>query len=113
MSIKQFLESHQYKMWKEENTDIHRTMYFQKRVDDTYPDSPLCECNDKLLINVDVWTMKYNGINHTSCTVSMVHENQADEWCDLRIYSLKEDQLIGNLEHYEDKMIKLWEVFAE
>jgi hypothetical protein len=67
--------------------------------------------NDKLFINIDVWTMKYDGRDHTSCTVNMVHERPDDEWCDLKIYSLTEDQVKNNLKSYEDKMVKLWEVF--
>lgn len=30
---------------------------------------------------------------------------------DLKIYSLTEEQLQSNLQSYEDKMVKLWEVF--
>jgi hypothetical protein len=107
--MKEFLESNGYKMWKEEGNDIHHTMYFQKRVDTLYQDSPVCLCNDKLFINLDVWTMN----EHTSCSVSMTHERPEDEWCSLKIYSLTQEQIESNLTAYEDKMIKLWEVFYD
>lgn len=110
MNIKEFLESNGYKMWKEDNEHSHHTMYFQKRIDELYPDTPICKCNDKLFINIDVWTMKLVGVN-TSCTINMVHERPDDEWCDLKIYSLTEEQIQSNLQSYEDKMVKLWEVF--
>ena len=112
MSIKEFLESKGYRMWKEDAEKSHSTMYFQKRVDDIYTDAPVCACNDKLFINIEVWTMRYNGV-HTSCTVGMVHENQNDEWCDIKIYSLTEDQLKAKLEEYEDKVVNMWEVFND
>lgn len=109
--MKEFLESNGYKMWKEDYDQMHHTMYFQKRVDSAYPNVPVCECNDKLFINIDVWTMKYDGRDHTSCTVNMAHERPDDEWCDLNIYSLTEDQVKNNLKSYEYEMVALWEVF--
>jgi hypothetical protein len=115
MNIKEFLESNGYKMWKEENESTHHAMYFQKRADELYPDSPLCWCNDKLFINIDVWTIKLVGVN-TSCSIGVVGERPTandGEWCDIKIYSLKEDEVIGNLERYEDKMIRLWETFYD
>lgn len=111
MNTKDFLESNGYRLWKQENEQSHSTMYFQKRVDGLYPDTPVCECNDKLFINIEVWTMEYNGNPHTSCTINMVHERPEDEWCDLKIYSLTEEQINTNLKSYEDKMVALWEVF--
>lgn len=107
--MKEFLESNGYKMWKQEENTLH----FQKRVDDIYPESPVCECNDKLFINIQVFKFAIHGVVHTSFEINIVHERPDDEWCDLKIYSLTEDQVKSNLKSYEDKMIKLWEVFYE
>lgn len=107
--MKEFLESNGYKMWKQEENTLH----FQKRVDNIYTESPVCECNEKLFINVQVFTFPINAVVHTSCEINMVHERPDDEWCDLKIYSLTEDQVKSNLKSYEGKMIKLWEVFYE
>lgn len=94
-------------MWKEEKNTLH----FQKRVDGIYQEPPVCECNDKLLINIKVFTFAIHGVVHTSCEMNMVHERPDDEWCNLKIYSLTEYQVKSNLKAYEDKMVKLWEVF--
>lgn len=114
MNIQQFLESNNYRMWKEENTSYGSFLYFQKRVDRDYPMAPLCQCNEKLFINIDMCTMFTNSTDkHTGFTVSLVHENQYGEWCDLRIYSLSEEQIQSKLESYEDKIINLWEIFCD
>lgn len=113
MNIQQFLESNNYRMWKEENNSHGSTFNFQKRVDHDYPMAPLCQCNEKLFINIDVCKFDFSGVRQTSCTISLVHENQHGEWCDLRIYSLSDGQIQSKLGSYEDKIINLWEVFCE
>jgi len=114
MNIQQFLESHGYRMWKEENNSHGSTFNFQKRVDRDYPMAPLCQCNDKLFINIDMCTLFTNSTDkHTGFTISLVHENQHGEWCDLKIYSLKEEQILSKLGSYEDKIINLWEIFCD
>lgn len=113
MNIKEFLESNGYKMWEEDSDEYSNSQKYQKRVDilNKYDSVPVCTCNGKLSINIDYWTMNINGINSKNCTIYMIHKNNNDEWCDLKIYSLTEEQLQGNLQSYEDKMVKLWEVF--
>ena len=114
MNIQQFLESKGYKMWKEDHNSHGSTFNFQKRVDRDYPMAPLCQCNEKLFINIDMHTLFTNSVEqHTSFTISLVHENQQGEWADLRIYSLSEEQIQSKLESYEDKIINLWEIFCE
>ena len=58
-------------------------------------------------------TAKMSTYKHTGFTISLVHENQHGEWCDLRIYSLSEEQIQSKLESYEDKIINLWEIFCD
>ena len=114
MNIQQFLESHSYKMWKEEHNSHGSTFNFQKRVDRDYPMAPLCQCNEKLFINIDMCTLFTNSTDkHTGFTISLVHENQQGEWADLRIYGLKEEQIRSKLVSYEDKIINLWEIFCD
>lgn len=115
MSIKQFLESHQYKMWKEDKDEMSFSQKYQKRLDilHKYKDVPLCECNDKLLINIDYWSFEINGIFSESCTIYLVHENKNQDWCDLKIYSIPVDKMKEGLVGYEDKIIKLWKAFAK
>ena len=113
MNTREFLELNSYRMWKEENTSYGSFLYFQKRVDRDYPMAPLCQCNEKLFINIDVCKFDFSGVRQTSCTINLVHENQHGEWCDLRIYSLSEEQIQSKLESYEDKIINLWEIFCE
>jgi len=114
MNMQQFLESNNYRMWKEEHNSHGSTFNFQKRVDRDYPMTPVCNLNEKLFINIDMYTMFTNSTEkHTSFIISLAHENQQGEWCDLKIYSLKEEQIQGKLESYEDKIINLWEIFCE
>jgi len=54
-----------------------------------------------------------NSLGSNLTIVGMVHENQNDEWCDIKIYSLTEDQLKAKLEEYEDKVVNMWEVFND
>ena len=113
MNTREFLELNSYRMWKEENTSYGSFLYFQKRVDRDYPMAPLCQCNEKLFIIIDVYKFDFSGVRQTSCTISLVHENQQGEWCDLRIYGLSEEQIQSKLESYEDKIINLWEIFCD
>jgi hypothetical protein len=41
----------------------------------------------------------------------LCHENEAGEWCDLEIYSLKDEEMKENLDKLEDKMLRMWEEF--
>ena len=113
--MKEFLEQHGYKMWKEDKDEMSFSQKYQKRLDilHKYKDVPLCECNDKLLINIDYWSFEINGIFSESCTIYLVHENKNQDWCDLKIYSIPVDKMKENLEHYEDKIVKLWKEFSK
>lgn len=112
--MKEFLESHQYKMWKEDKDEMSFSQKYQKRVDTLhkYKDVPICECNDKLLINIDYWGFQINDVLSKSCSIHLVHENKNQDWCDLKIYSIPVDKMKENLQYYEDKLVKLWKAFA-
>lgn len=113
--MKEFLEQHGYKMWKEDKDEMSFSQKYQKRLDTLheYENAPLCHCNDKLLINIDYWRFEINGITSESCTIYMTHENKNGDWCDLKIYSIPVDKTKENLHYYEDKIIKLWKEFSE
>lgn len=113
--MKEFLEAHQYKMWKEDKDTMSVSQKYQKRLDilHKYKDVPLCECNDKLLINIDYWRFEINGITSESYSIYMIHENKNGDWCDLKIYSIPVDKLMEDIVGYEDKIVKLWKGFAE
>lgn len=114
MNTKDFLESNNYRMWKEDHNSHGSTFNFQKRVDREYPMAPLCKLNEKLFINIDMCTLFANSTDkHTGFTIGLVHENQQGEWADLRIYSLSEEQIRSRLGSYEDKIINLWEIFCD
>lgn len=113
--MKEFLEKNGYENWNSEEEWIGRhqtfTNKYQKRVDETetFAESLLCLCNDKLFINI-VETI-FNENPHYE--ISMAHENGYGEWCDLKIYSLSSSQIQENLVKYEQKLKKLWDVFCE
>lgn len=105
-----------YKHYKTETDSIGigNTKYYQRRVDtDEGFDYPLCQCNDRVSINIEVWNLTLNGRNDISCSMSLVHENQNGEWCDLKIYSLTEDELWNNLKSLEDKLLAMWGMFCK
>lgn len=112
--MKEFLEQNEYKMWKEDKDEMSFSQKYQKRVDTLhkYKDVPVCECNNKLLINIDYWSFEINGVLSESCSIHLVHENKNQDWCDLKIYSIPVDKMKENLQYYEDKIIKLWKEFA-
>ena len=112
--MREFLEQNGYKMWEQNVDKMSVTQKYQKRVDTLhkYKDIPLCECNDKLLINIDYWSFEINGITSESCSIYMIHENKNGDWCDLKIYSIPVDKIKEGLVVYEDKIVKLWNEFA-
>lgn len=113
--MKEFLESNGYKMWKQDNDDWSTTQHFQKRIDNLhkYVDVPLCECNDKVLVNIQYYEININEHQAKSCEISLVHENKNQDWCSLKIYSIPVDKMKEGLVGYEDKIIKLWKEFAK
>lgn len=112
--MKEFLKQHRYNNWNTEKLDYGTKDMFQKRMDilPEYVDYPLCICNDKILINVDWFECSFpNHPGMRSAEISLVHENKDGDWCDLKIYSLKEEDIKYNLEKYERKLMDLWKVF--
>jgi len=115
MNIKEFLENKGYVFWKEdrENEGSYRSqsMKFQKRINN--PDIPVCECNEKLFINVGYHLFDIgSGVNET-CTISICAENESSDWCDLNIYSISVDKFKQNINYYENSLITMWEVFYD
>jgi hypothetical protein len=102
------LEFYGYKRFDTQTNECGTTEKYQRRVDtDQQFNSPLCQCNDRLFINIERWTYK----GKTSSKIDMVHENAQGEWCDIGIYSLTDDQLMTKIEQYEKKLLEMWEVF--
>lgn len=102
-----------YKLWNSETTPFGTTKKYQRRVD-TDPEfsSPLCECNERVHINIETFSYDLGTGERTTCQIGLIHENSKGEWCDLSIYSLQPDELIDNIEKYEGKILKLWEAFC-
>lgn len=113
--MKEFLESHQYKMWKEDFDIGLTTYYFQKRIDTLhkYVDIALCETNDKVFINIEYYDFNHGNYKNKSCQIYLVHKNKNGDWCDLKIYSIPVDKMKENLQSYEDKIVNLWKEFAK
>jgi len=102
------LEFYGYKKFDTQSNEYGTTEKYQRRVDiDEGFNSPLCQCNDKLFINIERWAYK----GKASSKIDMVHENSQGEWCDIGIYSLTDDQLMVKIEQYEKKLLEMWEVF--
>ena len=113
MNIQEFLEQNGYRNWKVDKQGYGTTTHYQKRIDiiQEYEHYPLCECNDKLFINIVHSEFTINGREHVSFEMSLVHENKAGNWCNLKIYSLTEEKVTANLQKYEKLILELWNVF--
>lgn len=111
--MKDFLIKNNYKLYGEEKDEFGTTQKYQKRVDADYPEYPLCACNDKLFINIDFYAFTIGDINSRSASIFLVHENNKGEWCDIKIYALKETDVLSKLYRLELKVMDMWKVFYE
>lgn len=113
MNVKEFLELNGYRNWKTDTDNLGEVAHFQKRIDNKegFENYPFCQCNDKLLVNVEHHKYTIHGKDYESCQIRLVHENQDTDWCDLRIYSLSPKKLKENLQKYELKLLDMWDVF--
>lgn len=111
MNIQDFLWQENYNCWKDEVNTFGKTYFYQKRVDTVYQSYPLCNCNDKLFINIIHTDFVINDNPHISYEMSLCHENDVGEWCDLKIYSLTAEKIIGNLKMYETALLDMWNIF--
>lgn len=115
--IKELLESNRYKHWSSEKDRIGDCMLitekYQKRVDYevAWLDMWLCECNDKLFINIEVNASTVGRKENTTWTIYMTHQSPVNnEWCDLKIYSIPTEKLV-DIEKFESKLREMWIVF--
>lgn len=111
--MQMFLDYSGYKCWKSESDSWGTTKHYQKRLDtlEEYSEYPLCYCNDTLLINITYSEYVVGDSKNCSYQLYLVHENQGGVWCDLKLYSLSEDQLINDLQLYEMKILEMWKLF--
>ena len=103
-----------YKCWNTNKDQYGTTAEWQSRVDirDGFDESiPLCQCNDKLFINVRLDDFEANGSMFHSASVSLTHENKEGLWCDFKICSLTQDELADKLPSLEQKLLRLWKEF--
>ena len=114
VTIENYLTTVGYKLWKSEDTGNFRKKFFQIRLDNKPGwdnNTPLCNSNEKLFLNVDSVAYSANNLNNLSFEVSIVAENRREDWCDLKIYSLTGDKILANLHTYEDQLIRMWKEF--
>ena len=111
--MKAEIESFGYKMWKEENEKSFRSRLYRKRVDtfSEWEGIPLCQCNDKLFIDLEELTFVYNGdsLNTTFC-VKIRAEGKDEIWCDLGFYSITKDKLPA-IPFMEKRLKAMWVEF--
>ena len=117
--MNEFLTSAGYKQWetKEERIGKYKfvTEKYQRRVDGetAWLGVYLCECNEKLLVNIDVLTRTDLTDSHTSWTISLTHQSPVNnEWCDLKIYNLPLEKMNGvDLNKFETILRNMWTAF--
>ncbi|MNQ49292.1 hypothetical protein D3C85_631990 [compost metagenome] len=109
----QYLIDNGYKNYQTETDSLGTVEKWQKRVD-TKPEFsryPLCHCNDKLFLNIEGYDYTIGEVKYHSYSIFLVHENKHGEWCDLKIYSISEEELVDNLKRYELQLLDMWLVF--
>lgn len=117
--MNKFLVSNGYNMWKEENDEFGTKWQYQKRLDifsDWDESTPLCLCNDKFLINIREVnythpSLKVISEKSNTFEVYICHENKNGEWCNLSIYSLRQEDIESNLNSYESRLVNIWKEF--
>lgn len=116
MNIKEFIENKGYVCWKEDSEEKQygtlESMKFQKRIKND--NIPVCNSNNRLFINIvyDKFTNAYTEELET-CSIDIRAENQAKDWCDLKIYGIHVEKFKENIDYYENNLITMWEVFYD
>lgn len=114
--LRDFILSKGYACWDTKYQEFQNvemmTQKLQRRVDKVYNLLHVCNCNDKLFVNVDIIQSSIHGNLSISAEVHLCQENKQGEWCNLKIYILKPEDIYSNLEKYEQKILKLWDVFC-
>lgn len=100
-----------YTVWKEDWEHGYYKQCMQKRVDLLHKEVPLCVCNDKVLFNLDYLSVRNEKGKTGGYELSLVHEREDGRWCDLRIYSISQEDLELHLEGYEKDLLEMWKVF--
>lgn len=103
--ILKLLDEEGYKIYRPPTDESH-CYSFQKRVDDGL--HFLCECNDKLFMNVTVWDFTINGHSHQSVEMYMTHENSENNWFHLKVYGIKLEEFVEYYQTGFDKLFKAW-----
>ena len=82
--------------------DQGKAYSFQKRIDDGL--NHLCECNDKLFMNVKVYSFSV----HHSVEMCMCHENSDNQWFELKVYGIRSEEFVKYYQTGFDKLFKAW-----
>ena len=115
--LRDFILSKGYTCWDTEYQEFDDaemiTQKLQRRVDKVYSTLPVCNCNDKLFVNVDIIQTVYQGNMSITAEVHLCHENKQCKWCNLKIYGLKPEDIYSKLGKHEAKLLKMWKMFCE
>lgn len=102
--VLKLLDEEGYKLYH--NPTKSQCYSFQKRVDDGL--HYLCECNDKLSMNVDVWNYTLNGRTFRSVEMYMIHENSENDWFTLKVYGIDPKVFPGYYGRGFEKIMSAW-----
>lgn len=108
------LEDKGYKCWKTDQDEYSTTKHYQRRADkDQGFNYPLCQCNDKLCINVVEHDFTIHGTHHHSFTLKITAENGMGDWCNIEIYGVNPEELKNKLDVFEKKLLNMWKAFNQ
>lgn len=82
-----------------------RKVLFQRRLENV---EPVCQCNDKLHLNITLFSFELHGKTHESAELDITGEMPDGEWAKLSIYSVTLPSLLERLENFEHRLIAAW-----
>ena len=95
---------HDYKEYKEEYEHPYKyKTLLQKRVES----EAVCECNDKLSINIKVSELDLGGRTHESYKIEIVAEKRS-KWWNLSCYSMNRNEITSDLKDVEQTLVRLF-----
>lgn len=83
-----------------------RKVLFQRRIENV---EPVCQCNDKLHLNILLYSFELNDKIHQSAELDITGEMPDGEWAKLSIYSVSFETLLKKLDDFEQRLIAAWQ----
>ncbi len=110
-TVEAFLKARGFRSYEQRDVaPAARKVLFQKRLEDV---EPVCQCNDKLHLNVTLYAFSMNGNLHESAEMDITGEMPDGEWAKLSFYSMNLPALLEKLDQLEPRLVAAWRASCE